>query len=213
MLHHALTTINPASMCNTSEQVLHFEICTFINQCAKKHKNEIEQLITMKISKMEDVFDLQRGAMFVIGRHGNDDIGIRLEEERSVGSINNEIKIRGKRNLESASRKLVLNKSIDLIENRDAKEVLSFRKASQGIAKLKKDWLEKMREEENESFASKDDVNSHLETVKYEDLEFLKERDGPFVSAEEVELYLNGDKTAEEKNKRLYAEVRYAKNT
>ena len=246
-LYDELTTVDPANMCNTREQVFHFvskemftsglpdnEVCSIINECAEEHKDDIAQLMRMMISKIADGFDLQRGAVFGFGTHANDDTGTlfkvatatdeekeeldhtsvhNLGEERSVGSINNEIKIRGKRNLESASRKIVLNKSIDLIENREAKEFLSFRKASQGITKLKKDWLNKMREEENESFASKDDVNSHLETVKYKDLEFLKGRDGPFVSAEEVEVYMNGDETAEEKNKRLYTEVRYAKNT
>ena len=37
-----------------------------------------------------------------------------LAEERSVGSTNNELKVRGKRHLEYVSRKLVLNKSFDL---------------------------------------------------------------------------------------------------
>ena len=35
-----------------------------------------------------------------------------LAEERSVGSANNELKVRGKCNLECVSRKLVLNKSL-----------------------------------------------------------------------------------------------------
>ena len=40
-----------------------------------------------------------------------------LGEERSVGFINYELDIRGKQNLESVSRKMVLNKSFDLTEN------------------------------------------------------------------------------------------------
>ena len=246
-LYHELTTINPANMCNTSEQVFHFvtkemftsglpdnEVCSIIDECAKEHKDEIVELMKMMISKIADGFDLQRGAIFGFGTHANDDTGTlfkvanateeekeeldhtsvhNLGEERSVGSINYEIKIRGKRNLESASRKIVLNKSIDLIEAKEAEEFLSFRKPSQGIAILKKDWLGKMRELENETFASKDDVNSHLDTVKYKDLEFLKSKNGPFVNGEEVEMYLKGDETAEEKNERFYFEVRYAKNT
>ena len=84
-----------------------------------------------------------------------------LGEVRSVGSINNEIRIRGKRNLESASRKLVLNKSFDLIEASNAEEFLKFQKQAKGINELKRSWLDKMREEENESHATKDAVNSH----------------------------------------------------
>ena len=47
-----------------------------------------------------------------------------LAEERSVGSFNNEIKMRGKRNIESASRKLVLNKPFDLVEKEEAANYL-----------------------------------------------------------------------------------------
>ena len=37
-----------------------------------------------------------------------------LNEERSVGFINYEISIRGKQHVESASRKMLINKSIDI---------------------------------------------------------------------------------------------------
>ena len=43
-----------------------------------------------------------------------------LAEERSVGSLNNELKMRGKMNMESVSRKMILNKSFDL-EGRESK--------------------------------------------------------------------------------------------
>ena len=107
-----------------------------------------------------------------------------------------------------------MNKSFDLIEGGEAKKFLSFRKPAQEIATLKKGWLGKMRELEGETFASKDDVNTHLDTVKYEDLETLKSHGGPFVSGKEVEMYLKGGKGEKKKNDQLYVEVRrYAKNT
>ena len=97
------------------------DVCLFIDECAAKHKDEIAELMRMMISKIADGFDLQRGAVFGFGTHANDDTETlfkvvnateeekeeldhtsvhNLGEERSVGSINNEIKIRGKRNLE-----------------------------------------------------------------------------------------------------------------
>ena len=209
------------------------EVSAIINECAKVYKDQIVALIKMMLSKIADGFDLQRGAVFGFGTHANDDTGPLLKvadvtgkekedldctnvhnlgEERSVGSINNEIKIRGKRNLESASRKLVLNKSFDLIQGTDPKKYLSFRKPAQDIAKLKNDWLERMQSLEDATFASKDTVNQHLDTVKYKDLEDLKGKGGPFIKGEEVEVYMKGNDTPEEKNKRLYVEVRYAKN-
>ena len=210
------------------------EVCCVIDECVKVYKDQIVALMKMMISKIADGFDLQRGAIFGFGTHANDDTGSLLKvadatekekqeldstnvhnlgEERSVGSINNEIKIRGKRNLESASRKLVLNKSFDLINKEESKKYLSFRKPAQDITKLKNDWLVKMQELEDATFASKDTVNEHLDTVKYKDLEFLKGYNGPFVKGEEVEAYLKGKDTNEEKNKRFYVEVRFAKNT
>ena len=86
------------------------------------------------ISKIADGLDTQRGAVFGFGAHKDDDTGSlvkvsnttekemtelnkapvhNLAEERSVGSINNELKVRGKRNLETVSRKLILNKLIN----------------------------------------------------------------------------------------------------
>ena len=65
---------------------------------------------------------------------------------------------------------------------------------------------------EDEAFTDKDYVNSYLDSIKYRDLEFLKSCDGPFTTAEEVEEYIA--KTSDpNRNKQLYIEVRYAKNT
>ena len=71
----------------------------------------------MMIYKIADGFDLQRGAVFGFGTHANDDTGTlfkvanasdkekdeldntsvhNLGEERSVGSVNNEIRIRAR---------------------------------------------------------------------------------------------------------------------
>ena len=86
---------------------------------------------------------MQGGAVFGFSTHADDDIWSLvkvadateeemeelnktaihdLREERSIGSINNELEVRGKRNKESVLRKLVLNKSFDLLEKKHAKE-------------------------------------------------------------------------------------------
>ena len=204
-----------------------------IDECTKSYGNQIVPLMKLMISKIADFFDVQRGAIFGFGTHADDDTGPLLKvadataaemteldrttvhnlaEERSVGSISNGLKIRGKRNLESASRKLVLNKSFDLIEKRKLGEYLNYRKPGQAISDLKKEWHEKMKLLENEAFADKDHANMHLDSVKYNDLEFLKSCGGPFTSAEEVEEYVP-QIYIQNMNKRLFIEVRYAKNT
>ena len=77
-----------------------------------------------------------------------------LTKERSVGSTNNEINIRGKQNLESVSRKLILNKSFDLIEN-NPEHFNKFRKPAQEIYSLKSGWKAKMKGME-EAFSNKE---------------------------------------------------------
>ena len=210
------------------------EVCSLLDECATEHQDQIIALINMMTAKIADGFDLQRGAVFGFGTHADDDKGSlfkiseatprekddlekatvhNLREERNVGSINNELKIRGKRNLESASRKLVLNKSFDLVMKADPKKYLSFRKPAQNIAKLKRNWLDKMQDLEDASLATKDAVNKHIEFIKYKNLASLKSKGGPFDSSHQVMDFMQGSESVDEKNKRLYIEVRYAKNT
>ena len=135
-----------------------------------------------------------------------------LAEERSVGSTNNELKVRGKRHLESVSRKLVLNKSFDLIEIKDPKDFNKFRKPAQEISALKGEWKEKMKAMEEEAFSDKETINLHIESIEYKDLEFLKSVGGPFTTTEEMQSYEKEIEDSKRKNKRLYVEVRCAKN-
>ena len=129
-LYEELTTINPATLCQTSDHIFQFankdmfssglpddDVCRVIDECAVKYKDEMEELMRMMIYKIADGFDLQRGAVFGFGTHANDDTGTlfkvanasdkekdeldntsvhNLGEERSVGSVNNEIRIRAR---------------------------------------------------------------------------------------------------------------------
>ena len=234
-LYEELTAVNAADLFTTSTQAYTFiskeifltcapdkAVLDSIDECTKSYGNQIVPLMKLMISKIADGFDVQRGAIFGFGTHADDDTGPLLKvadataaemteldrtivhnlaEERSAG-----------RNLVSASRKLVLNKSFDLIEKRKPGEYLNYRKPAQAISDLKKEWHEKMKLLENEAFADKDHVNMHLDSVKYNNLEFLKSCGGSFTSAEEVEEYVS-QTNIPNMNKRLYIEVRYAKNT
>ena len=106
-----------------------------------------------------------------------------LAEERSVGSVNNEVKIRSKGNLESVSKKMVLNKYFDLLEEQESK---MYRKPAQDVKKLRAEWKEKMQAMENDAFSNEEKINKHLDNVKYKDLEFLESHGGPFTTSEEV---------------------------
>ena len=65
-----------------------------------------------------------------------------LGEERSVGFINHELGLRGKSNLECASRQMILNKSKDLLTPIDLHK---FKKPAQTIKEITLKWNEKMK--------------------------------------------------------------------
>ena len=110
------------------------------------HNSEITRLMKLMTLKIADGLYVQRGAVFGFRAHADDTESLvkvanatekemeelnkttvhNLAEERSVGSINNELKIRGKRNLESVSRKLVLNKSFHLLKKKPAEDYRKF---------------------------------------------------------------------------------------
>ena len=99
-----------------------------------------------------------------------------LGEERSVGHII----------YEASSRKLILNKSFDLLEKSGKlSKYRSFRKTAQDIKLMKIEWNEKMKKMEEEGNLKKDIDNNHVGNIKYSDLEYLKERSGPFTKPEE----------------------------
>ncbi|CAL4059934.1 unnamed protein product, partial [Meganyctiphanes norvegica] len=136
-----------------------------------------------------------------------------LGEERSVGLLNYELSIRGKANFEAVSRKILLYKSFDLLRNKDNIDFKRFRKPAKEIKQSKLKWNSKMQEREKAGYNQKYILNSQIESMKYNDLEYLKTFGGPFTTPEEVDNFMESCSESKEKNKRLYIEVRYAKNS
>ena len=59
----------------------------------------------------------------------------------------------------------------------------------------------------------KDEINNHIEDIRYKGLRLLKKWGGPFTTVDEVkEIDANGDESPDE-NIGLYTELRYAKNS
>ena len=67
----------------------------------------------------------------------------------------------------------------------------NFRKAADDIKFMRIEWNEKMKKMEEEGNIQKDLKNSHVESIKYSDLKFLKLQNGPFTSAAEVREFDN----------------------
>ena len=87
-----------------------------------------------------------------------------LGEEHNVGLFNYEISIRGKKNFKIASRKLVLNKSNDLIFNTQTNTYKNFRKAAKEITANKLE--SKMLKLQEKGYSEKAILNTKIESQK-----------------------------------------------
>ena len=175
---------------------------------------------------------MQKGAIFGFGQFADQPTGAVLKlatlkdkailadtpvhnlgEERSVGMINYELNLRGRKNISSCSENLVLNKSEDLIRAK-FDQLKNFRKQAQEIKMIKDEWTNKMRVVNKEGISEKEAAALSNDRKKLEDLEFLRRQQppGPFTSAEEVDEFMAMTEIDEEERQiRLYIEVRYAK--
>ena len=200
---------------------------------------EITRFLTLAVKMFADGFSLQKGAIFGFGPNKDDDTGTVLKisdltekevmemdashvqvhnlgEENNVGCVNYELNIRGKSNLETASRMIVLNRAADLLQSINPKEIKSFKKQAEEIKELRKGWNKKMTALEEQGYTEKEILNTKKDNVKLQDLELLKKDNppGPFTNEQEVQCYIDDQSVTEDiKNKRMYTEVRYARNT
>lgn len=77
-----------------------------------------------------------------------------------------------------------------------------------------KSWEEKQKELMKKGLEEKEIANINIDQQRNSDLQKLIELKGPFTSAEEVQVYMAREDVSEvEKGKRLYLEVRHAKNS
>ena len=76
-----------------------------------------------------------------------------------------------------------------------------------------KQWNEKMAVLQEQGYDGKKLINAEKESNKLKDLTYLKSQvpGGPFSTADEVRSYISLALEENEKNKRLYVEVRYAR--
>lgn len=206
--------------------------------CANKYKNEVINIISIILPRFAEGFALQRGSIFGFGPQADKDTGsilkistaddskrLKLEkapvhnlaEERSVGYVNYELNIRGKSHLESVSKKMIINKSIDFLEQSIAtKEKLKkFRKPAKEIQEIKLQWNEKLKQHEQAGYEHQEFLNIKAESEKYEILDYLKSQPipGPFTKPSEITNVMNLCTDNDYKNKRLRKEVKYARMT
>ena len=138
-----------------------------------------------------------------------------LPSERSVGYINHELTIRGAKQIKAASKVLVKGKGIKLIEGKPFEKNKYIKLTEKGgkMYSILQKWDEKQYEIRKSGVDQKSILNLSMDKQRHDDLAKLKSLGGPFTNAKEVELYMCSKISDTEKNKRLYTEVRFAKNS
>ena len=134
--------------------------------CCQRYPTEVEQILLLSLKKFAQGFALMKGRIFGFGENENDDTGSVLKisalsaaeleeidqnkvqvhnigEERSVGLFNYETGIRGKKNIEAASRKMILSKASDLLK-KESCSLHRMRSQAKEIKELKVAWNERM---------------------------------------------------------------------
>ena len=126
--------------------------------CISQYKKQVQHFLSICITRLAESFELQQGAIFGFGKFADDETNKvpkistlksskrlklnqalvhNLNEERSVGWVNHEINIRGKKHLELVSRKMVINKSVNLLHKTDLVELKKYIKPATDIKELK----------------------------------------------------------------------------
>ena len=88
-----------------------------------------------------------------------------LLSERLVGETNYGLHIRGKSNLETVSRKMVLNKSADLILSKGV-DMKKFKKPALEIKEIRLKWSSKMKSLQKKGYDEQTFKNLHKEKMK-----------------------------------------------
>ena len=203
----------------------------------KQYSDEIASILKLALKLFADGFAVQKGAIFGFGKQIDDQTGTKLKisaaseeimkkldskhvplhnlgEERNVGLTNYEINIRGKRNLSSVSKKIVLNRSIDLLEENPS-DFKKYKKPAENIKEIRNQWEEEMIKLQKDSYALKEAETTKRAATILKDTQFLKRQSipGPFTSVDDIDEYKDSCPDSKEKNTRLYIEVRFHRMT
>ena len=113
-------------------------LLSYLKEVIEMYPEEIGKILKIALKMFADGFAFQKGSIFGFGPTADEtpdsvlkistvdtdtleklDRSVQvhnISEERNVGAVNYELKIRGKENLNAVSRKVVLNKSIEVYD-------------------------------------------------------------------------------------------------
>ena len=243
-LYTDLTSVKPALLLDLTKPALSFVSEERFSHCLysadllqptiliiESFRSEVISVLNILLPNLAKGWARQRGKTFGFGDTPLSEASIakfdqeklaaapisNLDSERSVGSINYELKLRGAKQLKMASSALVKSRCSSQISNANQKLDRKFLKMTESggeVPAIMKEWEERQKELMKKGLEEKEIANINIDQQRNSDLQKLVELHGPFTGAQEVEVYMAREDVGEvEKGKRLYLEVRHAKNS
>ena len=243
-LYQDLTSVQPAHLLDLTRPSFKFVSEERFSSCLypssllqptvaiiEQYSSEIIGVLEILLPKLAKGWTRQRGEIFGFGGTPTSASTLslldqdklkeapisNLDAERSVGSINHELKIRGAKELKAASSSHVKSKGLSLLissgEKMDRKYIKMTSKGGE-VPGVLEQWESKQKELKKMGMEEKEIANLSTDKQRNADLEKLKELGGPFTSADRVEDFMAREDLDDiKKGKRLYLEVRHAKNS
>jgi hypothetical protein len=136
-----------------------------------------------------------------------------LSSECAVGSVNYGLKIYGSKQIKVVSSSLVKASASNLMDGKNVTPEMRKLVSRDGeIPEILQKWEEKQQELRKKGMDEKDLANIAVDKRRNADLAELVKLGGPFTKSDDVTTYMeNSGISDDNKNKRLYLEVRYAK--
>ena len=242
ILYQDLTTVKPALLLDLTKPAFKFVSEERFTRCLyssdllqptvliiEQFRTEIISVLNILLPKLAKGWTRQRGQIFGFGDTSPSDSTLskldqeklksaptsNLDSERSVGSINHELSMRGAKELKAASSSHVKSKGLSLIVDKKMdKKFIKMTEKGGDVPAILEQWEEKQKELRKAGMEVKEIANLSTDKQRNSDLEKLTTMGGPFTSPEMVEIFMAKDDMEEkEKGKRLYLEVRHAKNS
>ena len=137
-----------------------------------------------------------------------------MDSERSVGSINYELKICGAKQIFLGGFSHVKANLRDLVELKPKEEFKKYYKTSVDVSKIIDLWKTTQSELDKNKLSFKEAIQIQIDQHINRDLQYIKLYGGPFTTPQEVDHFFNQTEISlGKKQEVLYHHVRYCRDT
>ena len=132
-----------------------------------------------------------------------------------VASVNYGLKVRGNKQIKAVSSSMVKAGAAELLEGKVIeKQYTKLTKVGGAIPEIILKWEKEQEDLKKKGMDAKELSNISVDKQRNSDMSVLTQQGGPFTKPEQVREYFENTEVSDTvKNKRLYLEVRFAKNT